>query len=111
VRLECWRIGKDTLGELAAMGRNISSEALRVNVRSMIRPGSIPCETSQATRAAKSFCLARAGPRNGKNWALACGGGAKLFGVQIVNPRFGHCPVEDTCHHARRPATEGKVEV
>ncbi|MGB7790733.1 MAG: hypothetical protein WBL39_05945, partial [Terrimicrobiaceae bacterium] len=29
---------------------------------------------------------------NGKNWALACGGGAKLFGVQIVNPEFGHVP-------------------
>jgi hypothetical protein len=34
----------------------------------------------------KSFGLARAGPRNGKNWALACSGSAKLFGVQIVNP-------------------------
>ena len=40
----------------------------------------------------KSFGLARAGPRNGKNWALACGGSAKLFGVQIVNPGFGHVP-------------------
>ena len=72
--------------------RNISSEALRVNVRSMIRPGSIPCDTSQATRAARAFGLARAGPRNGENRALACGGSAKLFGVQIVNPEFGHGP-------------------
>jgi hypothetical protein len=40
----------------------------------------------------KSFGLARAGPRNGKNRALACGGSAKLFGVQIVNPGFGHVP-------------------
>jgi hypothetical protein len=37
--------------------RNISSEALRVNVRSMIRPGSIPCDTSQATRAARVLVL------------------------------------------------------
>jgi hypothetical protein len=40
--------------------RNISSEALRVNVRSMIRPGSIPCDTSQATRDARVWsCLCR----------------------------------------------------
>ncbi len=26
-----------------------------------------------------------------------------------VNPRFWHCPVEDTCHHARRPVTEGRL--
>jgi hypothetical protein len=37
--------------------RNTSSEALRVNVRSMIRAGSIPCETSQATRAARVLVL------------------------------------------------------
>ena len=58
----------------------------------------------------KSLCLARAGPCNGENRALACGGGAKLFGVQIANPRLG-IPLKDTCRHARRPATEGKVEV
>jgi hypothetical protein len=40
----------------------------------------------------KSFGLARAGSGNGKNWALARGGSAKLFGVQIVNPGFGHVP-------------------
>jgi hypothetical protein len=28
-------------------------------------------------------------PSIGENRALACGGGAKLFGVQIVNPEFG----------------------
>ena len=70
--------------------RNISSEALRVNVRSIIRPGSIPCDTSHPRR--KSFGLARAGPRNGENRALACGGSATLFGIQIVNPEFGHGP-------------------
>ena len=47
----------------------------------------------------KSFGLARAGPGNGKNWALACSGSAKLFGVQVVNPRFGHIPLRI------RPAT------
>jgi hypothetical protein len=41
--------------------RNISSEALRVNVRSMIRPGSIPCDTSQATRDARVLVLPVAG--------------------------------------------------
>ena len=40
----------------------------------------------------KSFGLARAGPRNGKNRALAHSGSAKLFGIQIVNPGFGHVP-------------------
>ena len=79
--------------------RNISSKALRVNVRSMIRPGSIPCDTSQAIRTAGVLVLPSAGPRNGKNWALACGGDAKLFGVQIANPRLG-IPLEDTCRHA-----------
>jgi hypothetical protein len=72
--------------------RNISSEALRVNVRSMIRPGSIPCDTSQATRDARVLVLPVPAPGNGKNWALARGGSAKLFGVQIVNPGFGHVP-------------------
>jgi hypothetical protein len=38
----------------------------------------------------KSFGLARAGSGNGKNWSPARGGGAELFGVQIVNPGFGH---------------------
>ncbi|MGB7840959.1 MAG: hypothetical protein WBL40_22900, partial [Terrimicrobiaceae bacterium] len=45
-----------------------------------------------ATRPPRVLVLPRAGPRNGKNWALACGGSAKLFGVQIVNPGFGHVP-------------------
>jgi hypothetical protein len=71
--------------------RNISSEALRVNVRSMIRPGSIPA-TRAGPPAPQEFWSCPCRPRNGKNRALACGGSAKLFGVQIVNPGFGIAP-------------------
>jgi hypothetical protein len=88
--------------------RNISSEALRVNVRSMTRPGLIPCDTSQATRAAKVLVLLVPAPRNGKNRTLARGGSADLFGIQIVNPRFGHVP-STICAATPdvRPLTEG----
>jgi len=72
--------------------RNISSEALRVNVRSMIRPGSIPCDTSQATRAARVLVLPVPAPAMVRTGPLAHSGSAKLFGVQIVNPEFGHGP-------------------
>src|SRR4029077_11884115 len=46
----------------------------------------------------ESFGLARAGPGNGKNWALARGGSAKLFRVQIVS-QIRTCPLEDTYRH------------
>jgi hypothetical protein len=72
--------------------RNISSEALRVNARSMIPARIDPLRHKPGHPRRKSFGLARAGSGNGKNWALACGGGAKLFGVQVVNPGFGHVP-------------------
>jgi hypothetical protein len=54
--------------------RNISSEALRVNVRSMIRPGSIPWDTSQATREARVLVLPVPAPamvRTGPSPAVA----------------------------------------
>ena len=59
----------------------------------------------------KSFCLARAGPRNGENRALACGGSAKLFGVQIVNPGFGHVPSRIRADTPDVQPLRGKVEV
>ena len=43
-----------------------------------------------------AFRLTRpCGPLTAKDYhrALACGGSAKLFGVQIVNPEFGHVPL------------------
>ena len=54
--------------------RNISFEALRVNVRSMMRPGSIPCDTSQATRDARVIVLPVPAPamiRTGPSPAVA----------------------------------------
>jgi len=90
--------------------RNISSEALRANVRSMIRPGSIPCDTSQATRDARVLVLPVPAPamaRTGPSPAVAarsCSG----FRSSI---RDSGMSLEDTCRHAGRPATEGKVEV
>ena len=84
--------------------RNISSEALRVNVRSMIRPGSIPCDTSQATRAARVLVLPVPLPAmvgTGPSPAVAarsCSGFRSSIRDSGMSPR-GYVPPRPTSSH------------
>ena len=84
--------------------RNISSEALRVNLRSIIRPGSIPCETSQATRAARVLVLPVPAPamvRTGPSPAVAarsCSGFRSSIRDSGMSPRE-YVPPRSTSSH------------
>ena len=89
---------------------NISSEALRVNVRSHDPGGIDPLRHEPSHPRRKSFGLARAGSGNGKHWALARVAARSCSGFRS-SIRDSGIPLEDTCRQARRPATEGKVEV
>ena len=80
--------------------RNISSEALRVNVRSMIRTGSIPCDTSQGTRAARVLVLPVPAPAMARTGPSPIVAARSCSGFRSSIRDSGIVPSRIRAHHA-----------